>query len=148
MSESRDDSDRDKEEEEESDVSICIGDRAFCSPLVPGIGGLGMMAVKLAKAMECDDVIAFTSSPSKVEGALALGASKVCVTGDEEKAKVREKKGKGDRQELSGGLVDRSSAIQPKMDLELRDGCRVQVRLQLDCIRRSLTPRLPLDLKK
>ena len=48
-----------------------------------------MMAVKLAKAMQCDDVIAFTSSPAKVEGALALGATKVCVTRDEESAKVR-----------------------------------------------------------
>ncbi|MDT8999068.1 NAD(P)-dependent alcohol dehydrogenase [Paucibacter sp. APW11] len=42
---------------------------------VVGIGGLGHMAVKFARAWGCE-VTAFTSSPSKREEALALGAHK------------------------------------------------------------------------
>jgi uncharacterized zinc-type alcohol dehydrogenase-like protein len=49
---------------------------------VVGIGGLGHMAVKLAKAMGAD-VIVFTTSPSKVEDAKRLGADDVVLSKDE-----------------------------------------------------------------
>jgi len=49
---------------------------------VVGIGGLGHMAVKLAKAMGAE-VIVFTTSPSKVEDAKRLGADDVILSKDE-----------------------------------------------------------------
>ena len=48
---------------------------------VVGIGGLGHMAVKFARAWGCD-VTAFTSSPSKREEALALGAHRTVSSVD------------------------------------------------------------------
>jgi len=48
---------------------------------VIGLGGLGHVAVKIARAMGAK-VIVFTSSANKVEDALALGASSVVVTRD------------------------------------------------------------------
>jgi uncharacterized zinc-type alcohol dehydrogenase-like protein len=48
---------------------------------VVGIGGLGHMAVKLAKAMGAE-VIVFTTSPSKVEDAKRLGADDVVLSKD------------------------------------------------------------------
>jgi uncharacterized zinc-type alcohol dehydrogenase-like protein len=53
---------------------------------VVGIGGLGHMAVKLAKAMGAE-VIVFTTSPSKVEDAKRLGADDVVLSKDEEQMK-------------------------------------------------------------
>jgi uncharacterized zinc-type alcohol dehydrogenase-like protein len=49
---------------------------------VVGIGGLGHMGVKLARALGAE-VVAFTTSPSKREDALALGAHEVVVSRDE-----------------------------------------------------------------
>jgi uncharacterized zinc-type alcohol dehydrogenase-like protein len=49
---------------------------------VVGIGGLGHMGVKLARARGAE-VVAFTTSPSKREDALALGAHEVVVSRDE-----------------------------------------------------------------
>ncbi len=49
---------------------------------VVGIGGLGHMAVKLAKAMGAE-VIVFTTSPSKFEDAKRLGADDVVLSKDE-----------------------------------------------------------------
>lgn len=49
---------------------------------VVGIGGLGHMAVKLAKAMGAE-VIVFTTSQSKVEDARRLGADDVVLSKDE-----------------------------------------------------------------
>nr|WP_222619629.1 NAD(P)-dependent alcohol dehydrogenase [Pontibacter sp. KCTC 32443] len=49
---------------------------------VVGLGGLGHMAVKIAKAMGAD-VIVFTTSPSKVEDAKRLGADEVVLSRDE-----------------------------------------------------------------
>jgi len=46
---------------------------------VVGLGGLGHMAVKFAKAFGAE-VILFTTSPSKIEDGLRLGASRVVVT--------------------------------------------------------------------
>jgi uncharacterized zinc-type alcohol dehydrogenase-like protein len=49
---------------------------------VVGIGGLGHMGVKLARALGAE-VVAFTTSPSKRDDALALGAHEVVVSRDE-----------------------------------------------------------------
>ena len=53
---------------------------------VVGLGGLGHMAVKLAKAMGAE-VIVFTTSPSKVEDAKRLGADDVVLSKDKEQMK-------------------------------------------------------------
>ena len=50
---------------------------------IVGIGGLGHMAVKIAKAMGAK-VIVFTTSPSKVEDAKRLGADDVVLSKDPE----------------------------------------------------------------
>jgi uncharacterized zinc-type alcohol dehydrogenase-like protein len=50
---------------------------------VVGLGGLGHMAVKIAKAMGAE-VIVFTTSDSKVEDAKRLGANAVVLSKDEE----------------------------------------------------------------
>lgn len=49
---------------------------------IVGLGGLGHMGVKLAKAMGAE-VIVFTTSPSKVEDAKRLGADDVVLSKDE-----------------------------------------------------------------
>ncbi|MEP6594916.1 MAG: NAD(P)-dependent alcohol dehydrogenase [Ginsengibacter sp.] len=53
---------------------------------VVGLGGLGHMGVKLAKAMGAE-VIVFTTSPSKVEDAKRLGADDVVLSKDKEQMK-------------------------------------------------------------
>jgi uncharacterized zinc-type alcohol dehydrogenase-like protein len=50
---------------------------------IVGLGGLGHMGVKLAKAMGAE-VVVFTTSPSKVEDAKHLGADDVVLSTDEE----------------------------------------------------------------
>lgn len=50
---------------------------------VIGIGGLGHLALKFARAWGCE-VVAFTSSQSKAEEARAFGAHRVVATGDRE----------------------------------------------------------------
>eukprot|EP00499_Haloplacidia_sp_CaronLabIsolate_P005295 CAMPEP_0196780216 /NCGR_PEP_ID=MMETSP1104-20130614/7285_1 /TAXON_ID=33652 /ORGANISM="Cafeteria sp., Strain Caron Lab Isolate" /LENGTH=343 /DNA_ID=CAMNT_0042150413 /DNA_START=6 /DNA_END=1037 /DNA_ORIENTATION=+ len=54
---------------------------------VVGIGGLGHMAVRFARARGCL-VTAITSSPDKVEDAKAMGAHKVVVSRDAEQMKA------------------------------------------------------------
>lgn len=49
---------------------------------IVGLGGLGHMGVKLAKALGAD-VVVFTTSPDKVEDALRLGADEVVLSKDE-----------------------------------------------------------------
>jgi alcohol dehydrogenase (NADP+) len=53
-----------------------------------GIGGLGHLAVKFARAMGAH-VVAFTTSAAKVEEALALGAHEVVLSRDEERMKAQ-----------------------------------------------------------
>ncbi|WP_417487458.1 NAD(P)-dependent alcohol dehydrogenase [Maricaulis sp.] len=55
---------------------------------VVGLGGLGHMAVKLAKAMGAE-VVLFTTSPGKVEDAKRLGASEVVISKDREQMKAQ-----------------------------------------------------------
>ncbi len=50
---------------------------------IVGLGGLGHMGVKLAKAMGAD-VTLFTTSQGKVEDGLRLGADQVCISKDPE----------------------------------------------------------------
>jgi uncharacterized zinc-type alcohol dehydrogenase-like protein len=50
---------------------------------IVGLGGLGHMGVKIAAAMGAH-VVVFTTSPSKREDALALGANEVVVSKDQE----------------------------------------------------------------
>ncbi|HZF95129.1 MAG TPA: NAD(P)-dependent alcohol dehydrogenase [Allosphingosinicella sp.] len=54
---------------------------------VVGIGGLGHMGIKLARAMGAQ-VVAFTTSPSKREDARALGAHEVVVSHDRDEMKA------------------------------------------------------------
>ncbi|RUO75606.1 NAD(P)-dependent alcohol dehydrogenase [Pseudidiomarina taiwanensis] len=54
---------------------------------VVGLGGLGHMAVKIAKAMGAE-VTLFTHSPSKVEDAKRLGADQVVISSDPEQMKA------------------------------------------------------------
>ena len=55
---------------------------------VVGIGGLGHMGIKLAKALGAH-VVAFTTSESKVEDARALGADEVVVSKDRAQMKAQ-----------------------------------------------------------
>jgi uncharacterized zinc-type alcohol dehydrogenase-like protein len=55
---------------------------------VLGIGGLGHMGVKLAKALGAH-VVAFTTSPSKVDDARALGADEVVVSRDRDQMRAQ-----------------------------------------------------------
>lgn len=55
---------------------------------VVGIGGLGHMGIKLARALGAH-VVAFTTSPSKVEDARALGAHDVVVSRDRDRMKAQ-----------------------------------------------------------
>jgi uncharacterized zinc-type alcohol dehydrogenase-like protein len=54
---------------------------------IVGLGGLGHMGVKLARAMGAH-VVLFTTSASKVQDGLALGAHEVCVTRDPDQWKA------------------------------------------------------------
>jgi len=51
---------------------------------VAGIGGLGHIAVQLAKARGADQVTAFTTTPSKKDEILRLGADEVVVMSDQD----------------------------------------------------------------
>jgi uncharacterized zinc-type alcohol dehydrogenase-like protein len=76
---------------------LCAGITAY-SPLrhwrvgkgqrvgVVGLGGLGHMGVKLARAMGAE-VVLFTSSPSKIEDGKRLGAHEVVVSSEREQMK-------------------------------------------------------------
>lgn len=55
---------------------------------VVGIGGLGHMAIKIARAMGAE-VTVFTTSPSKVEDAKRLGADHAVLSKDEEQMKAQ-----------------------------------------------------------
>ncbi|HEY3374575.1 MAG TPA: NAD(P)-dependent alcohol dehydrogenase [Candidatus Aquicultor sp.] len=56
---------------------------------VAGIGGLGHMAVQLAKARGAEKVIAFTTTPDKKEQAMQLGADEVVAMSDADDVAAR-----------------------------------------------------------
>ncbi|MBC8035250.1 MAG: NAD(P)-dependent alcohol dehydrogenase, partial [Chitinophagaceae bacterium] len=58
---------------------------------VIGLGGLGHIGIKIAKAMGAE-VIVFTTSPSKAEAAKQLGADEVVVSSDREQMRKYGKK--------------------------------------------------------
>jgi alcohol dehydrogenase (NADP+) len=58
---------------------------------VVGLGGLGHMAIKYAKAMGAR-VVQFTTSPDKIEDARALGADDVVLSTDEEEMNAQANK--------------------------------------------------------
>jgi uncharacterized zinc-type alcohol dehydrogenase-like protein len=88
---------------------------------VVGIGGLGHMGVKLAKALGAH-VVAFTTSPSKVEDAKALGADEVVVSRDREAMKAQT--GKLD---LIINTVTVAHDLDAYVNLLRRDGTMVMV---------------------
>jgi uncharacterized zinc-type alcohol dehydrogenase-like protein len=51
---------------------------------VAGVGGLGHMAIQLAKARGAEKVVGLTTTPEKKDEILRLGADEVVVTSDEE----------------------------------------------------------------
>jgi uncharacterized zinc-type alcohol dehydrogenase-like protein len=53
---------------------------------IVGLGGLGHLAIKIARAMGAE-VVVFTTSPGKVEDARALGAADVVISTDPEQMK-------------------------------------------------------------
>jgi uncharacterized zinc-type alcohol dehydrogenase-like protein len=55
---------------------------------VAGVGGLGHMAIQLAKARGAEKVIALTTTPDKKDEILRLGADEVVVMSDEEDAEA------------------------------------------------------------
>lgn len=55
---------------------------------IVGIGGLGHLAIKFARAMGAH-VVAFTTSAAKVDEAMALGAHEVVLSRDEEQMKAQ-----------------------------------------------------------
>lgn len=57
---------------------------------IVGIGGLGQMGIRLAKAMG-NTVVAISSSPNKKEAAMELGADEFVVSKDPESLKTVEK---------------------------------------------------------
>jgi uncharacterized zinc-type alcohol dehydrogenase-like protein len=88
---------------------------------VVGIGGLGHMGIKLAKALGAH-VVAFTTSPDKVEDAKALGADEVVVSKD--RAQMKAQRGKLD---LILNTVAASHDLDAFLDLLKRDGTMVLV---------------------
>jgi alcohol dehydrogenase (NADP+) len=90
---------------------------------VVGLGGLGHMAVKIARAMGAE-VVLFTSSASKVEDGKRLGAHEVVVSSDREQMK---------KQRTSLDLIVNTVAAKHNLDSYLQllrlDGTMVMVGL-------------------
>jgi uncharacterized zinc-type alcohol dehydrogenase-like protein len=83
---------------------------------IAGIGGLGHMGIKLAKAMGAHTV-AFTRSESKRQAALDLGADEVVVTGDGTTLK-----GQGGRFDFILDTIAASHDLDPHLRMLRRDG--------------------------
>lgn len=98
---------------------------------IVGLGGLGHMAVKLARAFGAN-VTVFTTSPGKMEDALRLGAHEVVISKDEEDMK--------EQMNSFHFILDTVAAkhnINPYLQLLKRDGILTQVG----------APPQPLDLE-
>jgi uncharacterized zinc-type alcohol dehydrogenase-like protein len=83
---------------------------------VVGLGGLGHMAVKLARAMGAD-VVLFTTSPGKAEDALRLGATEVVISRDRPAMK-----GQRARLDFVLDTVAVPHDLNPYLDVLRRDG--------------------------
>ncbi|WP_439327801.1 NAD(P)-dependent alcohol dehydrogenase [Lonepinella sp. BR2357] len=90
---------------------------------VIGLGGLGHMAIKLAKALGAE-VALFTRSPEKSQDALRLGASQIIVSTDEEQMKAA-----ANQFDLIIDTVPYSHDVNPYMPTLALDGTLVFVGL-------------------
>jgi alcohol dehydrogenase (NADP+) len=88
---------------------------------VVGLGGLGHMAVKLAKAMGAE-VTVFTTSPGKADDARALGADHVVVSKDEEQMR-----GAANSLDLIIDSVAAAHDLNPYLAALRRDGAMVML---------------------
>jgi uncharacterized zinc-type alcohol dehydrogenase-like protein len=88
---------------------------------VVGIGGLGHMGIKLAHALGAH-VVAFTTSPDKVQDALALGADEVVVSKDRAQMKAQR-----NRLDFILNTVAAPHNLDPFLELLKRDGTMVLV---------------------
>jgi len=93
---------------------------------VVGIGGLGHMGIKLAKALGAR-VVAFTTSPGKIEDALALGADEAVVSSDREAMKAHD-----DSFDLILNTVAAPHKLDTFLTLLRRDGTMVLVGVPAD----------------
>jgi len=83
---------------------------------IVGLGGLGHMGVKLARAMGAH-VVLFTTSPHKVEDGMRLGAHEVCVSTDPAQMKRY-----ANKLDLIVTTVAAPHALDPFLGLLKRDG--------------------------
>ena len=88
---------------------------------VVGIGGLGHMGIKLARALGAH-VVAFTTSPAKAQDALKLGAHEVVVSKDRAQMKAQR-----NRLDLILNTVAAPHDLDPFLELLNRDGTMVLV---------------------
>jgi len=88
---------------------------------VVGIGGLGHMGIKLARALG-GHVVAFTTSPGKIEDARALGAHEVVVSREEAQMEAH-----ANSFDLILNTVAASHDLDPFLRLLKRDGAMVVV---------------------
>jgi alcohol dehydrogenase (NADP+) len=86
---------------------------------VQGIGGLGHMAVKLARAMGAH-VVVLTTTPAKVEDAMRLGAHEVVISKDAEAMKALR-----NSLDLVIDTVGAPHDLEPELKLLKRDGTLV-----------------------
>lgn len=93
---------------------------------VIGIGGLGHMAVKIARALGAH-VVAFTTSPGKANDALRLGAHEVVVTSEAGTMRARR-----DSLDLIVDTVGAVHELDGEMRMLRRDGTLVLVGLSPD----------------
>jgi len=95
---------------------------------VVGLGGLGHMGIKLAKAMGAS-VTVFTTSPNKVEDAKRLGADEVILSTDEKQMSSLYKK-----LDMVLDTVSAQHAVDPYLNTLKLDGAMVLVGLPTEAL--------------
>ena len=106
---------------------------------VIGIGGLGQMGIKLAKAME-NKVTAISTSPSKQQEALEIGADNFIISTDEDSMLSG-----ADTLDLILNTISGNHQIEHYLPLLRRDGAIVQLGLALD---KHEISQIPLIMKR